>query len=256
MTDTIRLAPLDNTIQHHHHDYHQLVIGLSGYAEFEIAGQGGVVAPLSGCLVPANIEHYYEGIGDNRQLIIDLPDDASALTGMNRRLRALFDRPGYFSLDESLQHYLQFLINEMGQASHAPGDLLVATLLSSLHARLNAPLVSSSLAKRASRALDVQRLEQFVLERLDRRLSVSDLARLACLSEAHFAERFREQTGITPYQFVMRLRLNRARELTTLTDMPLADIAERTGFANQSALSNAFRRRYGHPPMQLRRPSR
>lgn len=189
-------------------------------------------------------------------MIIDLPDDASALTGMNRRLRALFDRPGYFSLDESLQHYLQFLINEMGQASHAPGDLLVATLLSSLHARLNAPLVSSSLAKRASRALDVQRLEQFVLERLDRRLSVSDLARLACLSEAHFAERFREQTGITPYQFVMRLRLNRARELTTLTDMPLADIAERTGFANQSALSNAFRRRYGHPPMQLRRPSR
>ncbi|MEC8916939.1 MAG: helix-turn-helix domain-containing protein, partial [Pseudomonadota bacterium] len=41
----------------------------------------------------------------------------------------------------------------------------------------------------------------------------------------------------------------------TLTDMPLADIAERTGFASQSALSHAFRRRYGHSPMQLRRPS-
>ncbi|KAA0015645.1 helix-turn-helix domain-containing protein [Salinicola corii] len=256
MTDIIRLAPLDNAIQHHHHDYHQIVIGLSGYAEFEIAGQGGVVAPLSGCLVPANIEHYYEGIGDNRQLIIDLPDDASPLTGMNRSSRALFDRPGYFSLDESLQHYLQFLINEMSQASHAPGDLLVTTLLSSLRARLGTTLGSPPLARRSGRSLDVQRLEQFVLERLDQRLSVSDLARLACLSEAHFAERFREQTGVTPYQFVMRLRLNRARELAMLSDMPLADIAERTGFANQSALSNAFRRRYGHPPMQLRRPSR
>lgn len=256
MTDIIRLTPLDNAIQHHHHDYHQIVIGLSGYAEFEIAGQGGVVAPLSGCLVPANIEHYYEGIGDNRQLIIDLPDDASPLTGVNRPSRALFDRPGYFSLDESLQHYLQFLINEMSQADHAPGDLLVTTLLSSLHARLGATLGSPPLARRSGRSLDVQRLEQFILERLDQRLSVSDLARLACLSEAHFAERFREQTGITPYQFVMRLRLTRARELTMLTDMPLADIAERTGFANQSALSNAFRRRYGHPPMQLRRPPR
>ena len=255
MTDTIRLAPLDNAIQHHHHDYHQIVIGLSGYAEFEIAGQGGVVAPLSGCLVPANIEHYYEGIGDNRQLIIDLPDDAASLTGMHRQLRSLFDRPGYFSLDESLQHYLQFLIQEMTHASHAPADLLVTTLLSSLHARLSAAFRSPPLTRRTSRSLDIQRLEQFVLERLDQRLSVSDLANLACLSEAHFSERFREQTGITPYQFVMRLRLTRVRELTTLTDMPLAEIAERTGFASQSALSHAFRRRYGHSPMQLRRPS-
>ncbi|OLO04384.1 AraC family transcriptional regulator [Salinicola socius] len=256
MTDTIRLAPLDNAIQHHHHDYHQIVIGLSGYAEFEIAGQSGIVAPLSGCLVPANIEHYYEGIGDNRQLIIDLPDDASALTGMHRRSRSLFDRPGYFSLDESLQHYLQFLIQEMTRANHASGDLLVTTLLSSLHARLGATLCPPTLTKRAGRSLDIPRLEQFVIARLDRRLSVSDLANLACLSEAHFAERFRDQTGITPYQFVMRLRLTRVRELTTSTDMPLADIAERTGFANQSALSHAFRRHYGHSPMQLRRLSR
>ncbi|WP_110656406.1 helix-turn-helix domain-containing protein [Salinicola halimionae] len=255
MTDTIRLAPLDNAIQHHHHDHHQIVIGLSGYAEFEIAGQGGLVAPLSGCLVPANIEHYYEGVGDNRQLIIDLPDDAASLTGMHRQLRALFDRPGYFSIDESLQHYLQFLIQEMAQTRHAPGDLLVTTLLSSLHARLGATLCSPSLTKRASRPLDTQRLEQFVLERLDQRISVSDLANIVCLSEAHFSERFRDQTGITPYQFVMRLRLHTARELTNLTDMPLADIAERTGFANQSALSNAFRRRYGHSPTHLRRPS-
>lgn len=254
MTDAIRLAPLDNAIQHHHHDYHQIVIGLSGYAEFEIAGQGGVVAPLSGCLVPANVEHYYEGIGDNRQLIIDLPDGASSLTGQHRQLRALFDRPGYFSLDESLQHYLKFLIQEMTQVSHAPGDLLVTTLLSSLHARLGATLEAPTPGSRASRTLDIQRLEQFVLERLDQRLSVADLANVACLSEAHFSERFRDQTGITPYQFILRLRLASARDLTTLTRMPLSDIAEHTGFASQSALSNAFRRHYGHPPRHLRHP--
>lgn len=253
MTDTIRLAPLDNAIQHHHHDYHQIVIGLSGYAEFEIAGQGGGVAPLSGCLVPANVEHYYEGVGDNRQLIIDLPDDAIPLTGSNRRLRGLFDRPGYFSLDESLQHYLNFLIQEMTRASHAPGDLLVTTLLSSLHARSSAALANPAASRRPGRTLDIDRLERYVHEHLDQRLSVSDLARTACLSEAHFTERFRVQTGLTPYQFIMRRRLDRVRELTLTTDLPLAEIAEVTGFANQSALSHAFRRRFGHPPVELRR---
>lgn len=253
MTDTIRLAPLDNAIQHHHHDYHQIVIGLSGYAEFEIAGLGGVVAPLSGCLVPANIEHYYEGIGDNRQLIIDLPDDAVSLTGSQRALRSLFDRPGYFALDESLQHYLNFLVQEMARAQHASGDLLVTTLLSSLHARLGATLTSPCASKRTARPLDITRLERYVQERLNQRISVADLARIACLSEAHFGERFRQQTGLTPYQFVMRLRLDAAHKLTTSTNTPLAEIAERTGFANQSALSHAFRRHYGHPPTQLRR---
>ncbi|WP_251976841.1 helix-turn-helix domain-containing protein [Salinicola avicenniae] len=253
MTEAIRLTPLDNAIQHHHHDFHQIVIGLSGYAEFEIAGQGGLVAPRSGCLVPANVEHFYEGVGDNRQLIIDLPDDASSLTGWHRELRVLFDRPGYFTLDESLQHYLSFMLQEMTRLSRPADDLLVTTLLSALHARQGASLVAPPASDRRARPLDLARLERFVVERLGQRLSVADLAAHACLSEAHFSERFRDQAGLTPYQFVLRLRLDKARELTLTTPLPLAEIAALTGFANQSALSNAFRRRYGHPPTHLRR---
>ncbi|WFF42409.1 AraC family transcriptional regulator [Salinicola endophyticus] len=250
MTDIIRLKPLDNAIQHHHHDYHQIVIGLSGYAEFEVGGHGGVVAPLSGCLVPANVEHYYEGIGDNRQLIIDLPDDDASLTGSQRELRRLFDRPGYFSLDESLQHFIQFLLHEMASPQHAPGDLLITTLLSSLDARRDP---AETVSSRPARTLDVARLERFVHAHLDRRISVADLARVACLSEAHFSERFRQQTGLSPYQFVMRQRLEAARHLITSSDTPLSEIAERTGFASQSGLSHAFRRHFGYPPVTLRR---
>lgn len=253
MNDAIRLTPLDNAIQHHHHAHHQIVIGLSGYAEFEIAGHGGVVAPLSGCLVPADVEHYYEGVGDNRQLIIDLPDDANAITGSHRALRALFDRPGYFALDESLQHYLHFLVQEMARPRHAPGEILVTTLLSSIHARHHAAPLRPRVPRRLARALEIEALEQFVKARLDRPLSVSDLARTVSLSEAHFSERFRVQTGLSPYQFILRLRLERVHELVSATAMPLTEIAALTGFANPSALSHAFRRRYGHPPTTLRR---
>ena len=69
MSSAIRQIPLDTAIQHHAHDYHQIVIGLEGRADFEIEGLGGSISALSGCIVPANHVHYYAGTGENRQLI-------------------------------------------------------------------------------------------------------------------------------------------------------------------------------------------
>ncbi|EPC01348.1 hypothetical protein L861_12300 [Litchfieldella anticariensis FP35 = DSM 16096] len=255
MPSAIRLIPLDNTTKHHDHDFHQIVIGLNGHAEFEIEGLGGSIASLSGCIVPANHVHYYEGIGENRQLILDLPVDGPSLTGPHHELSRLFDAPRFFALDEPLRLYLNFLTQELCQPHHqAPsqrhgqGDLLAATFLGCLHARLHPDLPANN-AKR----LNLRALDRFIQCHLSDRLTVADLARQACLSEAHFSECFRTQTGISPYQYLLRQRLGAVRHLLTSTRLPLSEIAAHTGFANQSALSHAFRRAYGHPPSQLRR---
>lgn len=256
MPSAIRLIPLDNATRHHGHDFHQIVIGLSGHAEFEIEGLGGAIAPLTGCIVPASHVHYYEGIGENRQLILDLPGDAAPLCGPHHELTRLFDAPRFFSLDEPLRHYLDFLTRELDQPHYrqAPSppplqhELLTATFLGCLHARLHPDLLDHG-----RRRLDLKTLDRYIQRHLSRRLTVADLARQACLSEAHFSACFREQTGLAPYQYLLRRRLGAARRLLTTTRRPLSEIAARTGFANQSALSHAFRRAYGHPPSHLRR---
>lgn len=247
MTSAIRLTPLDNAIKHHAHEFHQIVIGLAGHAEFEIEGLGGSIAPLTGCIVPASHVHYYEGVGINRQLIFDLPDDAPSLSGTHREMARLFDAPRFFALDDPLRVYLNFLVQELAQPRHAQGDLLAATFLGCLHSRLSLEAPSHQ------RRLDLTELDRFIQHNLARRLSVADLARHACLSEAHFSECFRVQTGVTPYQYLLRQRLATARDLLTASRLPLSEVAEHTGFANQSALSHAFRRAFGHPPSQLRR---
>lgn len=256
MPSAIRLIPLDNTTKHHDHEFHQIVIGLSGHAEFEIEGLGGSIASLSGCIVPANHVHYYEGIGENRQLILDLPVDGPALTGPHHELSRLFDAPRFFTLDEPLRLYLNFLTQELGQPHHqqgqlqrqGQGDLLATTFLGCLHARLH-----PDLSPRGTQRLDLQALDRFIQRNLAKRLTVADLASQACLSEAHFSECFRAQTGLPPYQYLLRQRLGAARHLLTSTRLPLSEIAAHTGFANQSALSHAFRRQYDHAPSQLRR---
>ncbi|BBI62713.1 hypothetical protein HSBAA_40190 [Vreelandella sulfidaeris] len=76
MPSVIRQIPLASATHHHSHDFHQIVITMCGSSEFEIEGLGGRVNAFSGCIVPANHEHYYSGHGHNRQLIFDLPEDA------------------------------------------------------------------------------------------------------------------------------------------------------------------------------------
>lgn len=251
MTSAIRLTPLDNTIKHHDHDFHQIVIGLDGHAEFEIEGLGGRIAALSGCIVPANHVHYYEGIGANRQLILDLPDDAPALSGIYREHARLFDAPRFFTLDEPLHTYLNFLVQELAQPQATQGDLLAATFLGCLRARLPQNTAGSASGRR--RSIDLSALDDFIQRNLERRLGVADLADRACLSVAHFSECFRDQAGVTPYQYLLRHRLTAARRLLVESRLPLNEIAARTGFASQSALSHAFRRVYHRPPSELRR---
>ncbi|XUO89083.1 AraC family transcriptional regulator [Halomonas sp. KM072] len=251
MPSTIRQIPLESATRHHAHDFHQIVITLCGSSEFEIEGLGGRVNAFSGCIVPANHEHYYSGSGHNRQLILDLPEDAPALTGEHRELVALFDAPRFFALDSALRHYLTFVESELARgfdnsATSFQQDRLAATLLGSLKARLGAE------PSAAQRRIDLHQIDRFIRRHLADELRVADLAKLACLSEAHFSERFRAQTGLSPWQYVRRQRLHAARQLILQSRLPLTDIAIQTGFANQSALSHAFRRSYGASPRQLR----
>lgn len=253
MTSAIRQIPLDTAIHHHAHDYHQIVIGLDGRAEFEIEGLGGSISALSGCIVPANHLHYYAGTGDNHQLILDLPQDALSLTGHQHELARLFDAPRFFDLDASLARYLDFVLHELrllaseGALSGLQQERLATTLLGSLHARLSGD------ASPTGRRLDLEALDRYIDQHLAGGLRVADLAAQACLSEAHFTSRFRAQTGLSPWRYVMRRRLETARRLIRESHLPLSEIAALTGFTNQSALSRAFRRDVGHPPSELRR---
>jgi AraC-like DNA-binding protein len=250
MVSAIRQIPLDNATRHHVHEFHQIVIGLEGLAEFEIEGLGGRIASLNGCIVPANHVHYHAGLGVNRQLIFDLPQPSAVSGGEGDDLARLFEAPRFFELDTPLRTYLDFLVQETARRQGPSGDLLIATFLDCLHSRLSdAPAA----APPAARRFDLDLIYRFIESNLARRLSVADLARRACLSEAHFSECFRRQVGVSPYQYVLRRRLALARRLIAETKAPLSDVAVRAGFANQSALSHAFRRHFGHTPRQLRR---
>lgn len=251
MHSTIRKLPLDTNTRHHAHDFHQIVITLCGTARFEIEGLGGHLDAYAGCIVPANHEHYYSGNSDNHQLIMDLPPEAPALCGDHHELAALFDAPRFFSLDNALQHYMAFLQSEVGVSALAGGDTLrhdrlAVAFLGALMSRLGPGTLE------LSGRLQLAPIQRYIDSHLAEPLCVADLASLACLSEAHFSTRFRRQTGLSPWQYVRRRRLDTAHRMIRQSALPLTDIALQTGFSSQSTLSHAFRRFFGVSPRTLR----
>jgi AraC family transcriptional regulator len=95
------------------------------------------------------------------------------------------------------------------------------------------------------------RLRDYVIAHLDEPIEVGALAKIASRSPFHFTRVFTRSVGMTPYRYVVHLRLQRALELVRDGRHGLAEIAATTGFADQSHLSRWIRRVHGVPPTHL-----
>jgi len=97
----------------------------------------------------------------------------------------------------------------------------------------------------------LQRVRDYVEAHLDEPIEVAALAAIAGRSPFHFTRLFTQSVGLTPHRYVVQRRLRRAVELVREGRSGLAEIAARTGFADQSHLSRWVRRVHGVAPTEL-----
>lgn len=81
---------------------------------------------------------------------------------------------------------------------------------------------------------------------------MSEVARVACLSEFHFMRSFRQAFKVTPYQYVLSLRMKNARLLLLNSSKPINEISFETGFTDAGNFSRLFRKTYAASPLQMR----
>ena len=91
---------------------------------------------------------------------------------------------------------------------------------------------------------------------LEQPLPVSAIAREVGLSQRQLERMFRAHTGVTPVQYYVDERLDRARGMVTQTDMPLLDVAVACGFSSQEYFGRAYKRRFGLQPSKDRQEGR
>ena len=231
------------------HDFHQVVLGLDGAMVMAVNGVARKIDAGSAWLIPAGARHDYAGIGENRQLVLDLP--AASLAVPER----LFDRARAVTVDASLTQLVHRI------AAHATGgvqsdDLDARRFHWHAAARLGAALVADSGTTAGALApgagLDFARIDRWLRAHLSEPLRIADLAAHCGFGMRRFHQVFIDAFGETPHRYLQRLRLDTSLTLLADPRRSLTDIALDIGFGDQSAFTHAFTRRFGLAPGQWR----
>lgn len=94
---------------------------------------------------------------------------------------------------------------------------------------------------------------EYINEHAAQNLSLSDIATIVQMSPYYFNRLFKQSTGLTPHQYLIKCRTERAKRLLNTTNMSIANIAQQVGFVDQSHLARHFKRLVGIPPSQFRK---
>lgn len=112
------------------------------------------------------------------------------------------------------------------------------------------PLVEEETFARLCRSRD------FLAATLDRPVHLDDAASAACLSPFHYHRQFARAFGETPHDFLMRVRMDRARELLARDELPVTEVCLAVGYESLGSFSTRFRAMVGCSPSAYRRSIR
>ncbi|MGF1525156.1 MAG: AraC family transcriptional regulator [Leptolyngbyaceae cyanobacterium] len=96
-------------------------------------------------------------------------------------------------------------------------------------------------------------VSDYIREYLDQDIKLEDLANLVGISQFHFSRLFKQSMGISPHQYVVQQRVERAQQLLKGSAMAIAEIALQCGFNSQSHLGKSFRKLTGTTPNAYRK---
>lgn len=214
----------------HSHDHFQILLGLSGALELEVAGRGVRVAPGGGCVIAPGDRHDFESSCGSICLVLDTTHPAWAQCA---------GQPGNAKPPADTLPLARYLASALQQGrplatTHGPALLLEAWLERSAQ---NTSLAGFS----RRRGIDWLALQQWAAQQWHRDVCVADLAAQVHLSPSQFAARCRETHGMGAMAWLRDQRMAQARLLRS-GGMSVAEVARRTGYRSPSALTAALRR--------------
>ncbi len=99
----------------------------------------------------------------------------------------------------------------------------------------------------------IQIAVKYIHNNFERDISLADIAKFVFLSPSYFARAFKEETGVSPINYLLKVRVERAKELIVESNLKISDIALSVGFSNQQRFNEIFKKYTGMTPTQYKK---
>ncbi|MGN1201826.1 MAG: helix-turn-helix domain-containing protein [Eubacterium sp.] len=155
---------------------------------------------------------------------------------------------------KDIQHVKKLLFRIFNgiKSDNPPSELSLSLDIYKLFAELLNPQSTKSKGENSYED-SIQEVKEYISENLNDSLTVGKLAEIVNMSSSHFSRVFKQQTGFSPYDYVLISRLNRAKYLLQVTDMTVASIAYEIGFNSESNFIYFFTENEGISPGKFRK---
>lgn len=238
--------------QAHTHPFVQIVLPSRGVLDLDITGRGGRVDRDCAAVIGAGERHAFSAAtAGNRFLVLDIAASQGSPTGSADSQLGYLSERRYVSLTPAAHYliaYAEQILDSSRAAHRSDGrarSLWLELLLDALQRE------SATLPDRPTRAL--ARAKAFIERSFDQPIKMGDVARVAGLGASRLYELFQERLGITPGGYLAEVRLRHALALLGHTRLSIAEVAARTGHADQSTLTRHLRRACSITPAAYRR---
>jgi AraC family transcriptional regulator len=164
--------------------------------------------------------------------------------------------PHFMTEQDALIQGIFCALREEIESSKIGGYLLIDSLKTTLaiHLLRNYCTTQPKLSSYADglSCLKLQQVTEYINEHLHQDVKLIELAAIAQMSPYHFLRLFKQSMGVTPHQYILQRRIEKAKYLLQHSELSIADVAASVGFCDQSHFTRYFKRIVGITPKQLR----
>lgn len=155
-----------------------------------------------------------------------------------------------FSLPQEFMFFVKQFISEYEEQRPGFENILQALTAVITHQLIRGLLDISQPASSITEKFEVQNIIEYLHQHFGEKLTIKQLAQLANMSESNFIRVFKQETGLAPMEFLIALRLEKARKLLRNSHKTVTEVALQCGFNSSSHFSTCFRKHHGLSPSQ------
>lgn len=247
---------------YHYHDFHKVVIFISGKAAYHIEGKVYQLKPWDILLVSRHSIHRPEidSSVPYERFILWIQNDLPWQELLKCFQKANDRSYNLVRLHSALQEKMRDILSELENSAKSDGygkDILTQSLFIQFMVYLNRIFLEKQyIFDKKSFSFDSQiaNILQYINHNLNGDLSVENLSSRYYVSKYHLMRKFKEETGYTLHNYIINKRLLMARTLIS-QGMPVTKAALESGFSEYSTFSRAYRKQFKASPSEENRTS-